>query len=298
MTRFDRFWFRPESTAPLALLRISVGLIVVAWAAAYSFDVSSFLTAGGVLPRHPPTGWRWGALAWTTSDAAASVAVAAVGVAGACLAVGYRTRVAAVVAWAGLIAITRRNPLVTNAGDALLRNLVLFLALAPAGAALSLDRWRADRARFWQSPARAPWALRLVQIQVSMVYLFSLWGKLRGVSWRTGLAVGEALRVGDLVRLPLPDAITGNRSLVALLTYGTLVVEAALAVLVWHRRLRPFVLAAGLALHLFIEATLTVGFFSAVMIASYLAFLPPETADRLVERLRGRLARATRLALG
>jgi hypothetical protein len=54
---------------------------------------------------------------------------------------------------------------------------------------------------------------------------------------------------------------------------------------VWNRRLRPWVIGLGVAFHLGIDIFFDIGFFSAAMWLAYLAFLPPETADRIVERL-------------
>jgi vitamin K-dependent gamma-carboxylase-like protein len=162
------------------------------------------------------------------------------------LVLGFRTRIAAVCAWIGLISLTRRDPYVFNSGDALLRNIALFLALAPSGAALSLDRWRTARSSFWTFPARAPWALRLIQVQISMVYLFTVWAKARGERWFAGTAVSESLRVGDLLRLRLPDALTDSVLLANLLTFGTIAVELSLALFIWNRRWRPYVIAAAM----------------------------------------------------
>jgi hypothetical protein len=76
-----------------------------------------------------------------------------------------------------------------------------------------------------------------------------------------------------------------------LLTYGTVVIELSLAVLIWNRRLRPLVLVLGVLLHLGIESSIMVGFFSYAMLASYLCFIPPETATRYVLATRNAAAK-------
>jgi len=57
-------------------------------------------------------------------------------------------------------------------------------------------------------------------------------------------------------------------------------------VFVWNRRLRPWVLLAGALLHLGIEYSVRVGFFSLAMLTLYLAFLNPEWARDHLLRLR------------
>ena len=75
------------------------------------------------------------------------------------------------------------------------------------------------------------------------------------------------------------------------MTYGTLVIELSVPILVWNRRLRPWVLLAGLGLHLGIEYSIRVGFFSLAMFTLYLSFLDPTWAQVRLLALRDRLQR-------
>ncbi len=288
---WERFWFAPQETSTLAVFRIAFGLLTTVWTATLAPDLLTFFGDRGILPASSaPHGIGWSLLAAFPDDAVV-LAVFAVLLAGAvCLTVGYRTRIAALVVFVGLVTFERRNPYVFNSGDLLLRVLAAYLVLAPSGAALSVDRWRRARSRFWEFPARAPWALRLMQVQCSAVYLTAVWTKAQGRLWNDGTAVSYAFRT-ELARFPLPRFVTGDLLVVNLLTYGTLAVELALALLVWNRRLRPWVLAFGVALHLGIDYSLRVGFFSLVVLTLYLVWVPPETMSRLVLALRTRFAR-------
>jgi hypothetical protein len=98
--------------------------------------------------------------------------------------------------------------------------------------------------------------------------------------------------VEDLQRLHVPGWIVDSSLLASFMTYGTLAVELALGVLVWNRKLRPWVLLLGVGLHLGIDLTLRVGFFSLVMLTLYAAFLPPEAVSARLLALRDRLARS------
>jgi hypothetical protein len=181
---------------------------------------------------------------------------------------------------------------VLNSGDLLLRELAFFVMLMPAGETWSLDARRRAR-RGLAERRRAPWALRLVQLQVSALYLFSVWAKVRGVDWNDGTAVGIALQLEDLQRFTLPAALSTSLLVSAVLTYSSLAVEASLAFGLWLPRLRYWVMAAGVGLHLGIEASLLIGFFSLAVISSYLAFVPPEHLRALVAKVQAlRAARA------
>ena len=285
--RWNTFWFRPEPTSTLAVVRIVFGAVATLWTLSQIPTLSTFYGAAGVLPAPPPSGTgSWSLLG--LSDATpvlvglwAATLLGAVGVM-----IGFRTRLATVLLLVGVLSFERRNPDVLNAGDYLLRNLTFYFLFSPAGEALSVDRWRRARDRFWEFPLRAPWALRLMQIQLSVVYFATLWGKLQGDLWRDGSAVSYALRVGDIHRFPTPGFVTDSVVLTELTTFGTLLLELSLAVFIWNRVLRPWVLGFGVLLHLAIGFSIMVGFFTALMLTTYLAFVPPDTARDLVSAAR------------
>lgn len=291
--RWDRFWFEPVSTASIAVFRIAYGVLVALWSISVLFDARAFYSSAGLFEDAALRGNEVTLLELADSPGVAIGAVVLLFAAGICVALGFGTRVAAFVVWLLLMSLRRRNGLIVNGGDGLLRHMAFFLVMSNAGAALSLDRWRKHRGdSFWQFPRRAPWGQRLIQIQISVVYLFTLWLKIQGDRWVDGTAVSDALKLGDLVRLELPDGLTDSLLVANLMTYGTLVVELALAILIWHRPARPYVIAAGIALHLFIEVTMSLGFFSLVMITSYLTFVPEDAMERFVDRVRLRRTRA------
>ena len=234
----------------------------------------------------------WGLLQLDSGPAAVTALYLLLLVGALCLVFGFKTRLAAVVVFACLVSFARRDPWVLNSGDLLIIVLSFYLMLAPSGAALSVDRWLAARSRFWEFPARSLWSLRLIQVQVSLLYFFAVWAKVRGETWNDGTAVSYAFRIEDLERFPVPGFVTDSLLLVNLLTYGTLAVELALAILVWNGKLRPWVLLLGVGLHLGIDYAVRVGFFSYAALVAYIAFLPPETVSSWVYRLRDRTARS------
>jgi hypothetical protein len=129
----------------------------------------------------------------------------------------------------------------------------------------------------------------MMQLQLSILYLAAVWAKVRGPTWNDGTAISYAVRVGDLKRLPVPYFVAHTATISNLLTYGALAIELGLAVLVWNRRLRPWVLGLGVALHLGIDWSIRVGFFTLAVLVLFLAFLPGDRGDSLVLRLRSGL---------
>lgn len=286
---WERFWFAPQPTSTLALVRIAVGSIAFGWGLSLAPDLFDLYSSTGVVgdsaaARGPGS---WDLLGTFHSDTALLCVYAALLLGSIALAVGLRTRLAAVVVFVAMLAFARRNPFALNDGDALLRLLVLYLALAPAGASLSLDRLRSARDAFWEFPARAPWALRLIQLQLSAVYLSTLIQRAQGEYWTSGTAVSYALRLEELQRFAVPAPLHESMTLAGVATFGTLTIELALALLVWNRKARPWVLWLGVALHLGIDYSLRVGFFSLAVLAALISFVAPQTAQAWICAARG-----------
>ncbi len=288
---WERFWFEPVETSIFALFRIAFAVVMLGWTLSLSPGLYAFFSNDGVLPEQPnyPDDARWGLLEVFESDIAVTLVYFLLFIACIAVLVGFRTRLAALVLFVCLASFQRRNPFVLNSGDQLLQVLAFFLVLMPAGVSLSVDRWLKRGEEFWEFPTRPIWPLRLVQLQVSILYISAAWAKVRGSTWNDGTAVSYAFRIDDIARFPVPDFITDSVLIANLLTYGTLAVELALGILVWNRVLRPWVLLAGVGLHLGIDYAVRVGFFSYGVFVAYMAFLPPQTASAIILSARDKL---------
>jgi uncharacterized membrane protein YphA (DoxX/SURF4 family) len=288
---WSRFWFAPQPTSTLALIRIGYGLIVVGWTVTLAPGVVDMFSHDGILPappadRLPNQESMWGVLDISDSPTAVWVVWVALLIAGICVTLGLFSQFAALVCWLIILSLERRNPFMHNAGDVLLRIVGLYLVFAPIGASLSLDRLRRHRERFWTFPSHAPIVIRLLQIQVSLIYVSTVWAKVRGEAWNNGSAVAYSLNLDDLARVPVPDFILESALLVNIATWTVLAVELSIGIFVWNRRLRPYVLLAGVGLHVAIDINITIGFFSWTVLLLYVAFVPPDRASTLIVSVR------------
>jgi hypothetical protein len=285
---WTRFWFAPQSAASLGLVRILFGLFALGWTLSLLPDLLTFFGRSGIQSVPPNVPHTWSLLVVWQSDRAVWIVWGLLLAATVALTVGWHSRVASLLVLICLTSFERRNQFIFNAGDGLLRIEALLLVLAPSGAALSLDR-RRTAGSFWNFQQRAPWVLRLMQIQMTMVYLSTVQDKLMGTTWTGGTATSYSLRLYDLRNFATPAWIATSPLLMNLATWGTIALEITIGVLVWRRSLRPWVLGAGVILHLTILLTLMVGFFSFAIYVLYVAFLPPETSERFVNLVRDRL---------
>jgi hypothetical protein len=173
---------------------------------------------------------------------------------------------------AGLVSAVNRAPLNVFGLDDTLGLLLIPLVIGPAGARLSVDRllFAGNHAA---PSVRASIALRLLQVQLCIVYFFSGSGKLLGASWWEGTALWGAAanvqyRTLDLTWLARYPLVTNA------ITLATLWWEVTYAALIWPRLTRPLVLAMAVAVHLGIGLAMGMMEFGLAMIVANLAFVP------------------------
>jgi hypothetical protein len=278
---------RKRPAWPIAIMRILFGLVVFGWTATMAVDVGSLLGSDALVPIEFASqgGWNWFAL---ESTGAVWVAIGVLLIASVAITLGWRPTEWLVLTFVLLVAVQRRNPVILNSGDVLLRNFALILAFMPTGAALSLDRWRRHgRGALWTAPNVAPWGLRLIQLQLCVVYFFAFWSK-GGDLWHNGTAVSTVFRIDDITRFGSPGWLTTNVVLIGLFTWGTLAIELALTTLLWARRLRPVLIGLGLLLHFFIDVFVLVGFFGPLMMIGLLSFADADWLERRIATRRAR----------
>jgi hypothetical protein len=274
------FWFRPEPIEVLGLIRIAFGALIIGWTVSFFPDLRELFGHDGVAPEAPSDPYMWSVFRIWPDDRALLVGWLVLLLAALAMTIGWRTRIAAIVVFVLIMSFQHRDPSSFNSGDVLIRIEALCLALAPSGAALSFDQ-RRRTGRFWSAQVRAPWAIRLLQLQLSVVYLSSVRWKLAGTTWPDGTAVSYGLRLKDMLILPVPQWFIDSAFLINVATWGAVVLELMLGTLVWNRRLRPWVLGAGVLMHTSIMLTMGVGFFTPAIFVLYCAFVSPATVQRL-----------------
>jgi hypothetical protein len=207
---------------------------------------------------------------------------------------GWHTRVMSVLVWFLTMCFINRNDIVANSGDDLLCVSLFLLMFMPSGRALSLDRWLEKRRRLkrglplpadWDTPQVPPWGVRLLQIQLCIVYMTTGLAKLQGyfieepATWWDGTSIYYVLhnitraRVA-WVELPLPLWAT------YVMTWTTVWWETLFPLLVLWRWTRKWTLWLGVALHLGIYPAVEVGWFSFYTLALYGVWVPGDFWDR------------------
>ncbi|MGO8718060.1 MAG: HTTM domain-containing protein [Acidobacteriaceae bacterium] len=298
---WERFFFAPQSPTPIAVFRILYGVCVTATLVLLHaewldwFGVHSWITLSTMTRVEPGVRLNLFTVmpqndAWITAFFWIFLSFAIL------LTVGLWTRVSSVVVFVCLASMQQRNLYILHGGDVFLRVSGFFLMFAPAGAALSLDRVIRVRRKL-EGPEiapRAPWAQRMIQFELALLYFSAFLWKIKGVPWLNGTALFYVLHIHAIQRFPLPAWIQ-HPWILKLGTWYTLALEFCLGVLIWFRPFRYPLLLLGLLFHLCLEYSLNIPMFQWDVLTAYVLFLDPADLERMSRAAREYLFHRNRM---
>ncbi len=301
-SRYKDFFLRIDPRS-LGLFRILLALVLISlWIIRWRW-LNVMYTDAGVLPRSAmeelgTAYFRFTPLAWFGSEWAVRLFFLGALLSYVVLLVGYRTRVASVLAWLFFVSISHRNPYVLIGADFVLASMLTWATLLPLGKRFSLDAVRKamqgsvplkDRAKSpdaWDNKiVEAPTTIRptlvalFVVVHFGLIYFFTGIWKTGETWWEKGTALYYVLHMEQSL-YPLGAMLAeAPLKLLKALAYGTLIMEyvAPLAFLLpwgqpWLRRLMLVALAG---FHVGIAVTVDAGVFSYAMLACFPLLLLP-----------------------
>jgi Vitamin K-dependent gamma-carboxylase len=311
---WNQFWFTPMSPSTLSIIRVLLGAMLLYTHLVWSKDLTGFFGPDGWLPAqlvhevhqagNDPDGAGpeigAGRLIWThfgivqSPEMIWTVHIMAL-VVFFCLMVGLFSRLAAVLAY--LLAVSYANRITPGANfglDKINCMLAMYVMLGPCGARYSVDRlWRLRRgAPSEVAPSTsANVAIRLIQLHMCVIYLFSALGKLQGDTWWTGEAVWYSVATLEYQTMDM-TWLWRYPWLINLLTHVTVAFELSYPVLIWPRLTRPWMLILAVLIHGGIIFALGMPTFGLVMLIGNLAFVSPKTVRKVFDPIARRISLA------
>jgi hypothetical protein len=297
---WNRFFFAKQCSLPIALFRIAYGLLIIAnlcllrpdwltWFGTHAWislptmqtvEPGRRLNLFTIIPQ--TDGWI-NAFFWVFIGSAILFTV------------GLLTRINSVIVFLCLTSIHQRNLFITHGGDTFMRLAGFFLMFAPACAALSLDlllriRRGKEGALAWPlGRPQSPWAQRMIQIQLSLLYFAAFCWKMQSPVWRNGSALYYVYHLDALRRFPVPAWLLGLKML-KVGSWSAIALEFSLGVLIWVRKLRYPLLALGLLFHLSLEYSFNIPLFQWDVLSAYILFVDPADMSRAWKWVRLRTA--------
>ena len=273
----DRFLFDSCDPRVAPLIRIAYACLLIIYTLVWMQDAQLWFTDAGVITsetvQRMSDGARWSLLFFLPSTA--NVVHACLGLLllhAALLLLGCWSRVQVACIFVWLVSFQHRNPLICDGEDTVFRWFAFLMIFMPLDCAWSLvQRWRSSP--FRQATSADAWALRLMQIEVTLIYASTAWNKLQGATWQNGTALYYVSQMTDhFGRVPVPSSLTESLPLIRVLTWTVLTIETLLPFALWWRPTRRIAIVAGIALHLGIEATMHLFLFEWIMIVGLLSF--------------------------
>ena len=208
------------------------------------------------------------------TDASAYLVLAGATASSVLLLFGLCTRLASLCCFVLLVSLQNRNPMFLDSEDALFR-VFGFLMIAVTWIAPGSGR----------SPQAVPiWPLRLIQLQMCIIFLGCAWSKLLSDDWIEGRAMYYTTRLHDLWgRIPLPNTLLESNNAMAWLGWLVMVIEFAVPLTIWWKRLRLPALLTAVSFHVAVEATMNLFLFHWIMLLGWSAFLEDHERRRLAQ---------------
>jgi uncharacterized membrane protein YphA (DoxX/SURF4 family) len=305
---WNDFWFSPTNPATLSAIRVFTGAMLFYTHLVWSFDLQGFFGRDGWLPvpfmqsvqQHLNGGpdslarWNWSYFNYIGSPTWLWVVHVVALLVFFFLMIGFFSRTMAVLAYLAAVSYANRvTPGAYFGLDKINCLLAMYLMLGPCGARYSIDRiWRLRRGAPREVPPSifANLAIRLIQIHMCIIYLFSGLGKLQGESWWNGEAVWFSSANLEYQFLIDMTWLANHPYLISLLTHLTVYWELTYSALVWPRLTRPWVLLMAVFVHMGIVVAYGMPTFGLVMLIGNLAFISPETVRRWIDPVANRVS--------
>ena len=251
-----------------------------------------------------PKIWLFSAFhAVAANDAAFTVLYILLIVLAVLFALGWRFRIVLPVFFIGWISFIEMNDMVGDQGDNMFRIAMILMFFTDAAARWSFDARRRAKQE-WFAPGSSPnligtalhnLALIALTAQVAFVYASGALYKAQGAPWAEGRAVYDPLHTARFGTWPvLSDLITAWGPMVAIGTWGSILLQAAFLLALLSRPTRLIALFGILGFHVMIGVLMGLPWFSLTMIAIDSIFI----RDRSWERLDSGVRRRWRAAMG
>ncbi len=288
-------FFGPADPRAYALVRTSFAAVALLnlidlWPDRHAFFSSAGLIDLETLRRNTAGAPYVSVFYWIQEPAGVTAVFIIAAIALIALGCGYATRLCAIIAWLWQCSYVTRAFPAMHGWDVLLRIIAFVLMVSPSDRIWRLDSlWNRKTIQSVDSISDQKFVPRyglvLLQVQLAVVYWHTVWLKVDDSFWRDGEFISFFMMS---MYSRFPNFHWENWQLLSnVLTYGTLVTELAIPLLLWNRRCRWLGFVLGIFLHGGIWFMSSLWLFSLTIMIPYFAFLEPQDFQSLRLLIRG-----------
>ena len=286
---WNDFWFSKAELLPVSIFRISFGLLLCVIFLAYLPNWERFYDVNGIISfndKSIPHYQNPLSIFCLTEGKVPVIFYWCLGFLSAlAFTIGYKTRLFTIILYVLYTSMMNRNYFIVYGEDNLIKMLLFYSCFAPLGYCLSLDSYLNKKLK---SKTPSIWPIRLMQVNIGLIYLFSAPYKLiYDPSWVHGEAIYWTAVSNNWSRFPFPDLFyKWNAILSKLFSYGALIVEFSFPILVWFKKTKLIALVFISALHIGIGILIpNVTFFTTCMLCSFWVFVPEYVLKKKINLL-------------
>jgi hypothetical protein len=279
---FKRFFFSEFDPIVLSFFRMIFGMYLIIFYIALFPNWENYYGPGGVRPELPQM-LSWSLFDLTQNWISVSIYWWLGFICSLAFTLGWMTRISTILLFLIQSSMNHSNPMMVNGEDLVIRMLLFYSIFSPLDYSISISN-------FLNAPKqnrRLPWIwpLRLMQINITLIYAFSLPLKLAAdPSWLNGEALYWVMMTSTWNRWPW-QSFFYDGYLSKVLTISTVLVELSFPFLIWFERTRIPILVAITFFHFGLGIGLqNVSFFSFAMVCSFVLFIPEEVLYRFIDR--------------
>ncbi|MEL4894173.1 HTTM domain-containing protein [Crocosphaera sp. Alani8] len=297
--KFYNFWFAKESTLNVGIFRIVFGLFILNILFLSYFHWEEYYGVHGIISLDKFIDDRGG---WVLASFKSIFALSnnpqfiwVIYGFGLIITLGFiiglATPIMTILLYVLWVSLCNRNPAIIDSKDVVIQMLLFYSCFAPLGNSLSVDNiFRGKSLRKsrnitnYISPKQSVWSLRILQISIILIYIFSAVDKLHSdVAWREGSIMYYISLYDAWFRFTDVDLLH-NYFLSIIATYSALMLEFLFPILVWFKKTKYWMLGAMALFHISIAIVMNefVLQFSMIMLISYTLFLEPQKIEKLL----------------
>ncbi|WP_374080392.1 HTTM domain-containing protein [Bdellovibrio bacteriovorus] len=290
---WDRFWFAPQDLLGLAFMRVllcgtMVYMYVVRLMNMSYYGENSWIPRSMALEALPEL-YRPLFLWCIWPDSLNLVMHVLLVVLLVLLTLGIGGRWLMWMAWVINMGFIQRNYSVNFGADIIATLFLFYMSFTQSCERLSVLNLLRKKTAFQFSDTLSSVMIRMMQVQICVIYAYTGWEKLKGGSWWDGTALWSVMANPQMTTMDFSFLRSVPWS-IPVLAYTTIIFEVYFPAMVAWPKTRNLWLLAGFFFHAGIGVFMGLGPFATTMVSTYFLFLNPLVLEQVVSRISTRFS--------
>jgi hypothetical protein len=178
------------------------------------------------------------------------------------------------IAWILDMGFIQRNYAVNFGADIIAALFLFYMSFSQSCERLSILNLFRSKNEFRQSDILSSLMMRMMQVQISVLYAYTGWEKLKGASWWDGTALWSVMANPQMTTMNY-DFLRNFPWVIPIIAYVTIIFEVYFPTMIIWKKTRNKWLLIGVFFHSGIAIFLGLGQFALVMMSTYFLFVDP-----------------------